>query len=292
MRAVIDLGTNSALLLVGRRDRRGKVLVVRDEARITRLGRGVAETKKLDPERIEATLRVLAEYRALAEQSGAKITAVATEGLRMAEDKDDFLERASDLLGVELELISGDDEARLSYLSVANEVGGDGPLRVLDIGGGSTELVAGNGTEIHSKVSHKIGSVRLTEAHLATDPPTADELATVERVAREAFASQPLEPRPELHGLAGTVTTTAALLLGLQRYDRDAVDDTRWTREQVLALRDELASVPLRQRSRACLPKGRADVIVAGITILLAAMDHCGAETLVVRDRGLRYALL
>jgi exopolyphosphatase/guanosine-5'-triphosphate,3'-diphosphate pyrophosphatase len=292
MKAVIDLGTNSALLLIGRRDRRGHALVVRDEARITRLGRGVAETGRLDPQRVDATLKVLAEFRAMAEQSGAKIVAVATEGLRMAQDQDEFVDRANDLLGVELRLISGEEEARLSYLSVANEVDGDESLRVLDIGGGSTELIVGRGEAIESMRSHKIGSVRLTEAYLAKDPPTAEEIANVETAAREAFATQPVEPHPVLHGLAGTVTTTAALLLGLQTYDRVAVDGTKWTRAQVQELRDQLAAVPLAERSRACLPKGRADVIVAGITILLAAIDHCGAQTLVVRDRGLRYALL
>jgi exopolyphosphatase / guanosine-5'-triphosphate,3'-diphosphate pyrophosphatase len=292
MKAVIDLGTNSALLLVGRRDRRGRVLVVRDEARITRLGRGVGQTGHLDPKRVEATLRVLAEYRALAEQSGAEISAVATEGLRLAENRDEFIERASDLLGTPLRLISGEDEARLSYQSVANELDGDEPLRVVDIGGGSTELIVGHGETIESMLSHKIGSVRLTEDYHETDPPTSDDLAAMASAARDAFAQQPVPAHPVLHGLAGTVTTTAALLLGLQTYDRDAVDGTRWARDEVAALRDQLAAVPLSERSRACLPKGRADVIVAGITVLLAAMDHCGAQRLVVRNRGLRYALL
>jgi exopolyphosphatase / guanosine-5'-triphosphate,3'-diphosphate pyrophosphatase len=292
MRAVIDLGTNSALLLIGRRDKRGRVLVVHDEARITGLGRGVATTGHLDPARVDATLKALAEYRAIAESHGARLTAVATEGLRFAADRDEFIDRATDLLGIELRLISGDEEAELSYLSVAREEEADAPLRVVDIGGGSTELVVGRGTSIESRQSHGIGSVRLTETLVHEDPPVAAEIDAIDRAAREAFAAQPVAPHAVLHGLAGTVTTTAALLLGLQRYDREAVDGTRWSLEAIRALRDELAGVPLDQRMRACLPRGRADVIVAGITILLAAMSHCGADTLVVRDRGLRYALL
>lgn len=293
MKAVVDIGTNSVLLLLGRRDVRGKVAVVRDEARVTRLGEGVAARGRLDPAAVERTVRVLAEYRALAEEAGAKLQAVATEGLRLAQDRDDFLERASDLLGVPVRMISGDEEARLSYLSVAREKKEAAPLRVLDIGGGSTELAAGFGEQCEETRSHPIGSVRLTERFVDSDPPSPEAIQNIEQAAAEAFATQPVTPHEELHGLAGTVTTAAALMLELQRYHRDAVDGTRFTRDQVTALRDTLASEPLATRSqRPCLPKGRADVIVAGLCILKVAMEHCGAQTLVVRDRGLRYALL
>jgi len=136
--------------------------------------------------------------------------------------------------------------------------------------------------------------VRLTERVITADPPTAAMVAAVHDAALTAFrAGPPVAPHPVLHGLAGTVTTVAALLLGLQVYDRARVDGARFTRGQVLALRDALAAEALEQRSaRPCLERGRADVIVAGVTILLAALEFCGAEALVVRDRGLRYALV
>ena len=138
-----------------------------------------------------------------------------------------------------------------------------------------------------------MGSVRLTEELIKEDPPTRAELDAIAERASQAFASQPVEPHPELHGLAGTVTTTAALLHGLSDYDRNVVDDSRFEIGQVQALRDELAGERMAVRvKRPCLPPGRADVIVAGMTILLTAMRHCGAQTLVVRDRGLRYALV
>jgi len=218
---------------------------------------------------------------------------VATEAVRSADNAQSFLGPASEVLGVPVRIISGDEEARLSYRSVALEYPTDQPLRVIDIGGGSTEIVVGVGPEVTNAVSHRVGSVRFTESFVVDDPPSADELAAVEQRARGAFAAQPLEPHPELHGLAGTVTTTAALLLGLPDYDRDAVDGARFEVDAVVALRDELAAEPLSRRvKRPCLPPGRADVIVTGITILVAAMRHCGSETLVVRDRGLRYALV
>ena len=293
MKAVIDIGTNSVLLLLGSRDASGAVRVERDEARVARLGEGVARRGALLPEAIERTVAVLADYRTLADEAGAPIEAVATEGLRLARDKDVFLERARAALGVPVRLISGEEEARLSYLSIAREHPHVGEMRVIDIGGASTELAVGRGEVVDGVVSHKIGSVRLTEAHVGHDPILADEVLVIEAAARQAFASQPLPASEELHGLAGTVTTTAALLLGLEAYDRDRIDGTRWSVAEVVGLREALAAETLEVRTRRpCLPPGRADVVVAGLSILRVALEHCGASTLVVRDRGLRYALL
>lgn len=293
VRAVIDIGTNSVLLLVGRRGDDGRVEVTRDEARITRLGGGVDRNGRLDPEAVDRTLAVLQEYGALAEHHGAELIAVATEGLRMAADRDAFLRRAHETLGREVRIVTGDEEAELSYLSVAQELPEGTPLHVLDIGGGSTELVVGRGTTIERRRSHRVGSVRLNERFVEHDPPTAAEISAIEAVARKAFATQPVAPLDELHGLAGTVTTAGALLLGLTHYDRQAVDGSRFSVAQVVALRDTLAAETLEARmQRPVLPAGRADVIVAGLSILKVALEHCGASTLVVRDRGLRYALV
>lgn len=292
MRAVVDIGSNSVLLLVGRRGVDGRVDVVCDEARITRLSKGAAATGKLDPEAIARTVSVLAEYRAVAERYGAQIEAVATEGLRVADDPEAFLAPAREAIGGDVRMISGDEEARLSYLSVAREQG-PGPLRVVDVGGASTELVVGDGETIADMRSHRIGSVRLTERCIDADPPTRAMIDAVDQAARAALKTQPVDPHPELAGLAGTVTTAAALMLGLESYDRNRVDGLRSSVAEVKALRDSLAAVPLETRIREpVLPAGRADVIVSGLTILLAVLRHCGAETLVTRDRGLRYALL
>jgi exopolyphosphatase / guanosine-5'-triphosphate,3'-diphosphate pyrophosphatase len=294
MRAIIDIGTNTVLMLLAERDAAGRVVVHDDLMRVTRLGQGVAERGRLDPEAIARTLAVLREYRDIARALGAELEAVATEGLRMAADPEAFLEPAAEALGQPVRLISGDEEGELSYRSVAQEDRrGDGPLYVLDIGGGSTELVVGRGAEVIDRCSHPVGSVRLTEQFIRSDPPTEAELEAVAAAARTALARQPVAPLPELHGLAGTVTTMAALLLELPVYDRLRVDGSRWPVAQVVALRDRLAAQSLAERSRAPqLPPGRADVIVAGATILVEALRHCGAQTLVVRDRGLRYALV
>lgn len=293
MRAVIDIGTNSVLLLLAERGADGALTVLRDQSTITRLGQGAGATGVLAAEAIERTLVCLAEYRRTAESVGAAITAVTTEGVRMASNQGDFLGPAEAVLGVPVRVLSGDEEARLSYLSVARETPEGGPLRVLDIGGGSTELVLGEGETMLSAVSHPVGAVRLTERLVRADPPTRAMLAAVHEAAMAEFRRQPVAPHPVLHALAGTATTTAALLLGLPVYDRLRVDGSRFTAAQVEALRDALAGETLAQRcQRPCLERGRADVVVAGVTILLAALEHCGAGTLVVRDRGLRFALV
>lgn len=292
MKAIIDIGTNAVLMLLARREPDGRVVVTDDLSRIARLGQDVARTGVLRADAIERTLAILGEYRRIADEHGAAITAVATEGLRMAADPRPFLDPAARVLGVAVRMISGDEEAELSYRSVADEHG-PGPLRVIDVGGASTELVVGRGPSIAHRRSHPIGSVRLSERFVDSDPPSGEAVAAIEAAARQAFETQPVEPHHELHGLAGTVTTAAALLLGLDDYDRDRVDHSEHALADVEALRDRLAAMTTAERMRSpMLPAGRADVIVAGVTILLEAMRHCGASVLVVRDRGLRYALV
>lgn len=295
MYAVIDIGSNSILLLIGSRDTSGHVSVALDLCRISRLSQGVGQTGLLHPEAIQRTLVVLREYRSKADEYHAPLTVVATEGLRMAKNQDAFLKPAQDILGVPVRMIQGHDEAELSYLSIARELPTpvNEHLRVLDIGGASTELVVGTGLTIHQRHSHPIGSVRLTEAYLSSDPPTASQLKKLEQVIRETFAQQPLSPHPQLYGLAGTVTTAAALLLDLPMYNSAQVDGQCFSTEAILELRNQLAKQSIDQRLRhPCLEPGRADVIVAGLSILWLALIHCGAGTLVVRDRGLRFALL
>ncbi|HFE47600.1 MAG TPA: hypothetical protein ENJ18_19280 [Nannocystis exedens] len=293
--AVIDVGTNTSLLLLARRAPDGALEVAEDRATITRLGEGVAATGALSTVAIGRTLDALRAYRRAADKAGATIQAVTTEGVRLARNPDDFLLPASAILGVPVEVISGAKEAHLSYLSVAREIPGTGPLRVVDIGGASTELVIGEGLRVLSAVSHRIGSVRLTERFRCVglgDRPAAAEIAAMHDAAREALSAQPLPAQSHLHGLAGTVTTAAALLLGLDTYTSELVDNSEHSLSVIVELRDRLASQTLEERVGPVLERRRADVIVAGLTILLAVMEHCGAQVLVVRDRGLRYALI
>lgn len=294
MKGVIDIGSNSVLLLLGERAADGQLRIAEDRATVCRLSEGVSRTGHLADAAIDRTLACLRAYRTAVEEAGVeRLEAVATEGLRMASDAERLLEPAAQVLGRPVRIISGDEEARLSYRSVALEEA-EGPLRVIDIGGASTELVVGEGVDVRDAVSHRIGSVRLTERHIAapSEPVPAAAIAAIEADAREALATQPVAPHPVLHGLAGTVTTCAALLLELERYDRERVHGTSFERGAIVELRDRMARLDMAARIGPVLSEGRADVIVAGLTILIAALDHCGASTLAVRDRGLRYALL
>jgi exopolyphosphatase/guanosine-5'-triphosphate,3'-diphosphate pyrophosphatase len=294
MRAVIDIGSNSVLLLVAERRANGSLSILRDESTVARVAEGASTSGRLRPDAIERTLAVLRRYREIAGADGvAEIEAVATEGLRMADNAEEFLEPAASVLGSPVRLLSGDEEARLSYRSVALEHPDVDPLRVLDIGGASTELVVGRGLEVEQAVSHRLGSVRITEQLGDGHPPSADALARMHAHAREVLSSQPLQPHSTLFGLAGTVTTATALLLGLERYDRDRVDRTLVGIATLRSLLDRISSMTLAQlQAIPLIGVGRADVLVGGVTILIAALEHCGADMLMVRDRGLRYALL
>lgn len=290
---MIDIGSNSVLLLIAERGADGRLDIVHDEATVARLSQGAAARGRLAPEAIARTLAVLRRYRATADAHGVGLVAVATEGLRMADNQAEFLEPAAQILGTPVRLISGDEEARLSYESVALELPIDEPLRVVDIGGASTELVVGRGRTIEQAVSHRMGSVRFTEQYADRLPPSPEAIAQIHATALATLRAQPLEPQRRLVGLAGTVTTVAALMLGLDRYERDRVDGSVHATEAIRAFRDELATRSLEQlQAISLLGKGRADVIVTGVTILLAILEHCGAVELLVRDRGLRYALL
>ena len=210
----------------------------------------------------------------------------------MASNPEDFLAPAADVLGVSVRIISGDEEGALAYGSVAHD-SVEEELRVLDIGGGSTELVVGRGGQVIQRRSHPVGSVRSHERWLRSDPPTKHELQQLETEAAAAFSSQPLAPYPRLYGLAGTVTSAAALVLGLSEYDRGRVDGARISLDAVESLRDAMACRSIAERvAIPILGKGRGDVIVAGLGILAVAMRHCGADTLVVRDRGIRFGLI
>lgn len=292
LRGVLDIGSNSVLLLVAAINEQGRLRVVRDVSRVTRLSEGAAASGKLKSAAIDRTLAALHELRGLANQLGVNPLAVATAGVRMAKNQDDFLLPAAEVLGAPVRLLSGDQEAQLSFASVAVDQSETTPIRVIDIGGGSTELVVGCGNKILSAHSHEIGAVRLTERFVHSDPVDPDALEAMERAIAESFSKQKLEPSPVLYGLAGTVTSAAALILGLQEYDREKVDGTQITLGELLRLRDELAAMTQAQRrALPVLGKGRADVVVAGVTVLCSAMRHCGAQMLAVKDRGLRYAL-
>ncbi|HET8541163.1 MAG TPA: Ppx/GppA phosphatase family protein [Anaeromyxobacter sp.] len=295
--AAIDVGTNTVLLLVAER-RGGALAPVLERAEITRLGRGVDATGRLDAAAIRETVRVLAEFAASARSLGAaRIACVATSAARDASNGGEFFEEARRAAGLVPEVISGDEEARLVWASAWRDFGAaGGALAVLDVGGGSTELSFGDGPLPRGHASLQVGAVRLTERHVRADPPSPAEVSRVRDAARAALAplrSAPLLPGGRLVGVAGTVTTLSAVAQALPVYDPERVHGAPLARAEVEALVGRLAALTVAER--AVLPgmePKRADVILAGAIVVAEAMALLGFDRLTVSDRGVRWGLL
>ncbi|CAL9293682.1 Ppx/GppA phosphatase family protein [Streptomyces sp. SudanB25_2051] len=291
--AAIDCGTNSIRLLVADIDPEAGTLVDLDRRMtIVRLGQGVDRTGRLAPEALERTFAACREYAAAIKELGAeRVRFVATSASRDAENREDFVRGVMDILGVEPEVITGDQEAEFSFTGATKELRGSDEYLVVDIGGGSTEFVVGTG-HVEAARSVDIGCVRLTERHVRHDPPTEDEVAAIRADVRAAIAlaeeTVPVREARTLVGLAGSVTTVAALALGLGEYDSAAIHRSRIPYERVAEVSARLRS--LTHDERAAYPvihPGRVDVIVAGALVLEEIMTHVAAQEVVVSEHDI-----
>jgi exopolyphosphatase/guanosine-5'-triphosphate,3'-diphosphate pyrophosphatase len=295
--AAIDVGTNTVLLLVAEEAPSGFTPVA-EHGEITRLGKGVDATRRLAPDAMARTLDAVGRFAAEARALGAVGLAVsATSAARDAQNGAEFLRAANERAGVEVEILSGEEEARLSYLAVCNDFAaeaGERELVAIDIGGGSTEFIFGRGSAVRFHTSINIGSVRLTERCVRSDPPSAEDLARLDAELDSALASVPSPGANALVvGVAGTVTTLYAVANGIAPYDAARVHRGWLSREELQRTRARLAAAPLAvRRSIPGLQPERADVIVAGAILLEHALDHLGAAGSRVSDRGLRWGLL
>jgi exopolyphosphatase/guanosine-5'-triphosphate,3'-diphosphate pyrophosphatase len=294
--AAIDCGTNSIRMLVAD-VAGGRLADVLRRLEIVRLGQGVDRTGRLAADAIERTRRALAEYAGQARELGAeRIRMVATSATRDAENRNDFQSMVLATLGVEPEVITGAEEAALSFTGAVRGLDGAAvraqpPYLVADIGGGSTELVLGS-TAVEAAVSVDVGCVRLTERHLATDPPTADEIKAAEADVHLAIvaarAAVPLARARTFVGLAGSVTTVAAIALGLPEYDSDRIHHSRISADQVRVVTERL--LRMTRAERAALPvmhPGRVDVIGAGALVLRVLVDELGVPEVVVSEHDI-----
>ena len=275
---VVDLGSNSTRLLVADVDD-GRVEEVARRLTITRLGEGVDERRKLLPLPIARVRNALSEYRRELEQAGAERTlAIGTSAIRDAENGEAFLGEIEWSYGFATRLLSGEEEGELTRRGVAGESELAPGTLVLDVGGGSTELIVDG-----SRTSLDIGCVRLTERFLASDPPTRDELDAAAAQVREALPD--LEPERAI-GVAGTVTTLAALELG--EYDSERVHGHRSSRDEIEEQLERLAFLPLAvRRALPGLEPERAPVIVAGAIIVREVLDRYGLDELRVSERDI-----
>jgi exopolyphosphatase/guanosine-5'-triphosphate,3'-diphosphate pyrophosphatase len=274
----VDLGTNSTRLLVADVDD-GRVQEVARRTQITRLGEGVDERRKLLPLPVARVRNVLSDYRRELEQLGAeRVLTIGTSAVRDAENGEAFLGEIEWSYGFATRLVTGDEEAQLTLRGVATGRPLDEGTVVLDVGGGSTEL-----TTTTERTSIDVGSVRLTERHLRSDPPAPSALAAAAREVRDLLPQ--LEPTAAV-GVAGTITTLAALELG--GYDPDRVHGFHLSRAAAERQLERLASVPLAERRKLPgLEPDRAPVIVGGALILCNVLDRYGLPGLEVSERDL-----
>jgi exopolyphosphatase / guanosine-5'-triphosphate,3'-diphosphate pyrophosphatase len=295
--ATLDVGSNTVLMLIAERDATGAVHAIDELARITRLGRGVDSNRRLDHESAAQTLAAITEFAQRARAFGAeKIVAVATAALRDAKDGADFIALVKARAGIDLEIITGETEAQLSYLAVVRGLPLDpaAKLLIVDIGGGSTELIRAEPGRKLDLISLQLGSVRMTERFVHCDPPTAREAADLRLSVSDALQQPGWDFTADVMvGIAGTVTTVCAVTLGLATYDSKIVHGHRLSNDDVCAIIHKLGSVHLAERKLLPgLEAGRADVIFAGAAILERIMSHFHVTEVVVSDQGVRWGLL
>jgi exopolyphosphatase/guanosine-5'-triphosphate,3'-diphosphate pyrophosphatase len=290
--AAIDIGTNSVRVLVAEPSSDGTTFRPLERLmRITRLGQGVDATGALAPEAIERTVDVLREYRTVMDGHGVdRLRMTATSAARDAANREAFFAAAEDAVGARPELIGGDEEGRLSFLGATAELDpADGPFLVVDIGGGSTEFSLGS-HDAEGVVSVDMGCVRFTEQYINTDPPAPEELSACLSIA-DAFIEDVVRDLPGVGdaktfvGLAGTVTTVAAVEIGLATYDRDRIHHFRLTHA---AAEDVFRTLATESRADRVfnpgLEEARADVIVGGCCVLVSIFRRLGFEECLVSE--------
>jgi exopolyphosphatase / guanosine-5'-triphosphate,3'-diphosphate pyrophosphatase len=302
--AALDIGTNTVLLLIADVDDT-KFRVVRDDHAIARLGEGVDRTHHISDAAYERFISILREHqKTIAEFNCDHIIAAATSAMRDAENRDEIIERTKHDTGIDVEILSGDDEARLTYRGAlvgmttpipSPSVRGGVRFAVVDIGGGSTEISIGKGDMFKRGASIDIGALRLTERYFSSSPIAADAKETARKLVRESLQNITLELKPstQLIAVAGTPTTLAAMDQGLPAFDAASVHGYilhRQAIEQMLDILFSTSTTALLERFPS-VNKARADILPAGTLILAEVMDHLGAEQITVSTQGLRYGI-
>ncbi len=293
--ASIDIGTNTLLLLIGEVDK-GTLKTLLDRETIVRLGEGVQKNGILSDAAMERGMQTLKEYLRQCDAMGVrKVFAIGTSALREARNAVSFLQRVNETFGLNIEVISGEEEARLSFLSVAEDLNDqERTLLVVDVGGGSTEIIVGKGKTLLHWVSLPIGIVRLTEKFLLSDPVKEAEWRVMVEEIRKTLKDFPFPKDPLLMvSIGGTGTALASVELGLDPFMADKIHRFLMTKE---ALEKQLflyRSKTLEERKKIRgLPPARADVILTGGTILTLIMEVSRCSSFIVSIHGVRYGLL
>jgi exopolyphosphatase/guanosine-5'-triphosphate,3'-diphosphate pyrophosphatase len=287
--AVVDIGTNSTRLLIAEPDGAGSLRELERRSEVTRLGEGVDRTGELGEEPQRRVLRVLAAYDELiAAHDVERTTAVMTSAVRDARNGGEFAERVRSEHRLNGRTLTGDEEAELTFRGATVGRSDGGPLLVIDIGGGSTELVVGEHGEVVFHVSTQNGVVRHTERHLHDDPPTTEQMDELSAAVRADFERHARRAVNAAVAVAGTATSCAAIDLAIEPYDPSKVEGHVLSVSRLHELRDRLAAVPLPERRRIPgLHPDRAPTIVAGVLILIEALRAFALDRVQVSERDI-----
>lgn len=295
-KAIIDIGSNSIKFFVGELAADRTIKTVLDTNDIARLGEGLDSTGAISPEAMERNVASVAAFAKQAKELGAdRIVSVGTMALRKASNSAEFVEKVKKTCGVEVRIIPGEEEARLSYLAILSGLPPekDADLVVFDTGGGSTEFIYGKGTQMVKRFSVNLGAVRITENYLKADPVSpADVQAAIAQIDKE-FKEAGVNGKPaQLVGMGGTVTSMGAVKHKMVKYDPSVIQGSRLTKKDIEEQIEEYSKRTVEQRKElpGLQPK-RADVILAGACILKVITDRLGADGLTISDRGLRHGL-
>jgi exopolyphosphatase/guanosine-5'-triphosphate,3'-diphosphate pyrophosphatase len=287
--AVVDIGTNSTRLLIADVDA-GRVTEVDRRTTVTSMGRGVDHAGLICADAVEDVCSVIADYKATYEEMGAeRVMAIATSAVRDAANGDAFIAELRERFSLDAQLLTGDEEARLTYLGATTQRSSDEPILVFDIGGGSTELILGEGPQVSFHASLQVGTIRQSERHLSSDPPDPHELedlaAEIRNLIEQAVATQRAGKPARAIAVAGTPTSLAAIDQELEPYDPGRVHGYLLGMRRIQRMLSRLSSLPLAERLRVPgLHPGRAPTIVAGTVILVQVMRAFGLEEVEVSE--------
>jgi exopolyphosphatase / guanosine-5'-triphosphate,3'-diphosphate pyrophosphatase len=294
--ATIDVGSNSVLIHIVEKEATGNLKILDDQAELSRLGEGLQATGELKDEAIERTILALKNFMNLSNSYKVdQVAAVGTMALRIAKNSATFLKRVETECNLKIEVIPGEEEARLSYLAVKSGLGlKEGNIAIFDVGGGSTEFIFGKGDEILKRFSVNIGCIRFTEQYLKSNPVTESELESALQQIEKEFAD--LKPELTLNalvGMGGTITNVTGVMHKLAKYNPDIVQGSSISKNEIIRQIKLYQSISIEDRkSIVGLQPKRADVILAGVCIVKIIMDKLGMDNFVVSDRGIRHGLM
>ena len=296
-KAIIDIGTNSVKLIIGERSHGDAIKIILDVNVITKLGEGMRKDGRLSEAAMARTAQAVVKFADFARSQGAEeVVCVGTMALRTAKNAGDFIETVRAAGGPEVRVLSGEEEAALSSRAVLNSIDGAsrGEVLIFDTGGGSTEFVRAAGGEIERAFSVPVGAVTLTDENFKSSPSDPRLVCSVIAALTRKFSEAGVRPGAAMMiGAGGNVTAIASAAAGLDRYDPNVIHGSALTREEIMRQTALYAKCTDEERReiKGLSPK-RADIILGGACIILAAMEAAGAKEIVVSDRSLRHELL